>query len=165
MWSDICLFRASGWLDPNPNPNSKEGKRGIFRLGFVFESTCFSWMFRPRVKWSDLMESIFESYLELDDDVWSARGCSSEECDRFVSDNIFLRGSQAEVKNVSICIIMRVWISVWCHREPSGIHRYSLWTGLSVKYCLVYITFWHGSDTLTDRLVQKRIRMWNCTIL
>ena len=37
------------------------------------------------------MESIFGSYLEVDDDVLTVRGCSSGECDSFVSDD-FLAG-------------------------------------------------------------------------
>ena len=49
-------------------------------------------MCRLRVKLPNLVVSTFESYLEVDDDVGSARGCSSEECDSFVSDDILLLG-------------------------------------------------------------------------
>ena len=37
------------------------------------------------------MKSIFESYLEVDNDVWSAHRCSSVESDNFVSDDIFVQ--------------------------------------------------------------------------
>ena len=44
------------------------------------------------------MESIFESYLEVHNAVWSAHGCSIEECDIFVLDYIFLRRQQNGAK-------------------------------------------------------------------
>ena len=49
------------------------------------------------------MESIFESHLEVDDEVWSARGCSSEECDSFVSDDISCAGDML-AQNFSLCV-------------------------------------------------------------
>ena len=74
----------------------------MFWLKFVFESIFFDWinlfMFQPREKWSDLMEYIFESYLELDYDKWIIRGCISGECDSFVLGNILLSRQQAGVK-------------------------------------------------------------------
>ena len=83
MWSNIYLLRASGCLDrnsnlnpnPNPNPNPKpnrnpkEGTREIFQIEFVFES-----------------------YFEVDKDVWVERRCIGEECESFVLDNVFLVG-------------------------------------------------------------------------
>ena len=64
-------IRESGWLyrNPKPNTNRKELKIETFWLRFVFES-----------------------YFEVDDDVWGERGCISEDYDSFVSDSIVLRG-------------------------------------------------------------------------
>ena len=87
MWSDIYLLRASSWLDhnhnlnPNPNPNrnpnpsSNKGKRKMCWLKFVFKS-----------------------YFEADDDGWDERGCISEECASFVSENILWQRWQAGTK-------------------------------------------------------------------
>ena len=80
----------------------------MIQLKFVFKSTCFlfeqkrnypTWIFvwidlffiQPRGKLSDSIYSTFESYLEVDDDVWSARVCSSGECAIFVPENSLLR--------------------------------------------------------------------------
>ena len=46
------------------------------------------------------MKSIFEMYLEEENDVWTVRGCSSEQCDSFVLEYIFLRNWKAGAKNL-----------------------------------------------------------------
>ena len=53
------------------------------------------------------MESI-----EVGDDVGSAHGCSSEEYDCFVSENIFIRGWQTGKKKVFLCRIIGLCRSI-----------------------------------------------------
>ena len=38
------------------------------------------------------LKCVFESYFEVENDVWGERGCISEDCDSFVLDDIFLHG-------------------------------------------------------------------------
>ena len=56
------------------------------------------------------MKSIFEMYLEEENDVWTVRGCSSEQCDSFVSDKLFLSRWQAGSKKSS-------YVELQCHVE------------------------------------------------
>ena len=62
------------------------------------------------------MDSIFEYHLEVDDYVRSARGCSSEECDSFVSEDIYCAGDRLAQKclHMQNCRIMQeVYNVVW----------------------------------------------------
>ena len=58
------------------------------------------------------MEYISKSYLEVEYEVGSVRGCSSGEFDGFVSDDILLQGWQADTKNVFVFWIIGVCRSV-----------------------------------------------------
>ena len=144
MWSDLYQLWSSGWLDHsrsrNPKNNPKEGNRKIFRFEFVFES-----------------------YSEVNNDVWGECGCISKDYDIFVLDNISLRRWKAGVKNVFVCRIVRLFRIVWCRVERSDKQRYILWAGIVCKFFPAYVTGCPESDTLIGRLALKQFCVWNCT--
>ena len=98
MWIDIYLLRTSGWLkcsrNRNPNPTLTQPYAYIIKKVNIW------------------LKFLFESYFEVDDDVWDKRGCISDDCDSYVYDDNFLRGWQAGAKNVFGCRIVGLCRSV-----------------------------------------------------
>ena len=88
--------------------------------------------------------------------VWCIVECAVIQC-------YILHWWQAGAKNVFVCIIVVLCRSVWCSVERPDIHQYMLLPGLFINKCLAYVTGWPKSDTLTDRLTLKRLRVWNLT--
>ena len=115
-------------------------------------------------------EKIFDSDLFLII-LWSVRWCVMQVWKyqrrlwQFFLDNIFFWRWQAIAKHVFVGIILGLFRSVWCYIEIFDTQRYILWPGLFVQNCLVYVTRIPELDTLTDRLAQKSLCVWNCKSL
>ena len=81
----------------------------------IFVQLTFGWYFQPKAifrycsepdflfwlnsyLFSNFMESIFESYLEVENYILSERGCSSEECDSFSHTIFYCAGDRMAQK-------------------------------------------------------------------
>ena len=79
-----------------------------------------------KVKRMFWLRFVFESYFELDDDVWGKHGCISKDCDCFVSEDILLSGWQAGVKNVFVYRFVGLCINIWYFVDRADIQHYIL---------------------------------------